>query len=126
VEVTGRSGIKIPPCGSVPRVLRNAGVFGPLASCPFRRPAKRWSNAISPDGWRPQHTSRTGGGCRVVDEGCRRARERGQIDIVRSATYIDTEDKRMAIRRAADIGAQLTTGISAPLVLLWHGSPPMR
>ena len=61
----------------------------------------------------------------VVDEGCRRARERGQIDIVRSATYIDTEDKRMAIRRAADIGAQPTTGISAPLVLLWHGSPPM-
>ena len=29
----------------------------------------------------------------VVDEGCRRVRERGQIDIVRSATCVDTDDK---------------------------------
>jgi hypothetical protein len=42
----------------------------------------------------------------VVDEGCRRVRERGQIDTVRSATCVDTDDKRMAIRRTADIGAQ--------------------
>ena len=42
----------------------------------------------------------------VVDEGCRRVRERGQIDIVRSATCVDTDDKRMAIRRTADIGAR--------------------
>jgi hypothetical protein len=40
----------------------------------------------------------------VMDEGCRRARERGPIDIVRSATYVDKADKRMAIRRMADIG----------------------
>jgi len=40
----------------------------------------------------------------VVDEGCRRVRERGQIDIVRSATYVDKADQRMAIRRTADIG----------------------
>jgi len=33
-------------------------------------------------------------------------RERGQIDIVRSATCVDTDDKRMAIRRTADIGAK--------------------
>jgi len=45
----------------------------------------------------------------VVDEGCRRVHERGQIDIVRSATRIDKDDKRMAIRpngrywREADI-----------------------
>jgi hypothetical protein len=32
-------------------------------------------------------------------------RERGQIDIVRSATCLDKADKRMAIRRTADIGA---------------------
>jgi hypothetical protein len=38
-------------------------------------------------------------------------RERGQIDIVRSATCVDTDDKRMAIRRTADIGAQATTGL---------------
>jgi hypothetical protein len=31
-------------------------------------------------------------------------RERGQIDIVRSATCVDKADKRMAIRRMADIG----------------------
>ena len=43
----------------------------------------------------------------VVDEGCRRVRERGQIDIVRSATCVDKADKRMAIRRMADIGAKL-------------------
>jgi acetyl-CoA acetyltransferase len=42
----------------------------------------------------------------VVDEGCRRVRERGQIDIVRSAN-LDKADKRMAIRRMADIGAKL-------------------
>jgi hypothetical protein len=42
----------------------------------------------------------------VVDEGCRRVRERGQIDIVWSATCVDTDDKRMAIRRTADIGAK--------------------
>lgn len=42
----------------------------------------------------------------VVDEGCRRVRERGQIDIVRSATCVDKADQRMAIRRTADIGAQ--------------------
>jgi hypothetical protein len=42
----------------------------------------------------------------VVDEGCRRVRERGQIDIVRSATCLDKADKRMAIRRMADIGAK--------------------
>jgi hypothetical protein len=42
----------------------------------------------------------------VVDEGCRRVCERGQIDIVRSATCVDTDDKRMAIRRTADIGAK--------------------
>jgi hypothetical protein len=42
----------------------------------------------------------------VVDECCRRVRERGQIDIVRSATCVDTDDKRMAIRRTADIGAK--------------------
>jgi hypothetical protein len=40
----------------------------------------------------------------VVDEGCGRARERGEIDILRSATCIDKDDKRMAIRRTADIG----------------------
>jgi hypothetical protein len=39
----------------------------------------------------------------VVDKGCRRVRERGEIDIVRSATCIDTDDKRVAIRRTADI-----------------------
>ena len=44
----------------------------------------------------------------VVDEGCRRVRARGQIDIVRSATCVDTDDKRMAIRRTADIGAKRT------------------
>jgi hypothetical protein len=43
----------------------------------------------------------------VVDECCRRVRERGQIDIVRSATCLDKADKRMAIRRMADIGAKL-------------------
>jgi predicted enzyme related to lactoylglutathione lyase len=43
---------------------------------------------------------------KVVDEGCRRVRERGQIDVVRYATCVDTEDKRMAIRRTADIGAK--------------------
>jgi hypothetical protein len=42
----------------------------------------------------------------VVDEGCRRVRERGQIDIVR--LRVDTDDKRMAIRRTADIGAKRT------------------
>ena len=41
----------------------------------------------------------------VVDEGCRRVRERGQIDIVRSAN-LDKADKRMAIRRKVDIGAK--------------------
>jgi len=46
----------------------------------------------------------------VVDEGCRRVSERGQIDIVRSATCVDTDDKRMAIRPTADIGAQRTDG----------------
>jgi hypothetical protein len=40
----------------------------------------------------------------VVDEGCRRVRERGQIDIVRSATCVDTDDKGKAIRRTTDIG----------------------
>jgi hypothetical protein len=44
----------------------------------------------------------------VVDEGCRRARERGEIDIVRSAICIDKDDKRMAIRRTAHIGANRT------------------
>ena len=44
----------------------------------------------------------------VVDEGCRRVRERGQIDIVRSATCVDKADQRMAIRRTADIGAKRT------------------
>ena len=29
----------------------------------------------------------------VVDEGCRRVRERGQIDLVRSATCVDKDDK---------------------------------
>jgi hypothetical protein len=42
----------------------------------------------------------------VVDEGCRRVRERGQIDIVRSATCVDKDDKRMAIRRTAAVGAK--------------------
>jgi hypothetical protein len=42
----------------------------------------------------------------VVDEGCRRVRERGQIDIVRSATCVDKADQRMAIRRTAAIGAK--------------------
>ncbi|MGZ5875837.1 MAG: hypothetical protein ACXWKP_27480 [Bradyrhizobium sp.] len=46
----------------------------------------------------------------VVDEGCRRVRERGQIDIVRSATCVDKDDKRMPIRRTADIAAEVTTG----------------
>jgi hypothetical protein len=36
--------------------------------------------------------------------------ERGQIDIVRSATCVDKDDKRMAIRRTADIAAEATTG----------------
>jgi hypothetical protein len=40
----------------------------------------------------------------VVDEGCRRVRERCQVDIVRSATCVDKADQRMAIRRTADIG----------------------
>jgi len=39
----------------------------------------------------------------VVDEGGRRVRERGQIDIVRSATCVD---KGMAIRPTADIGGK--------------------
>jgi hypothetical protein len=38
-------------------------------------------------------------------------RQRRRIDIVRSATCVDTDDKRMAIRRTADIGAQPTTGM---------------
>ncbi|MEH2567968.1 hypothetical protein [Bradyrhizobium sp. AZCC 2289] len=38
-------------------------------------------------------------------------RERGQIDIVRSATCVDTDDKRMAIRRTADIAAKAVVGI---------------
>ena len=42
----------------------------------------------------------------VVDEGCRRVRERGQIDIVGSAP--GHGDKRLAIRRTADIGAKRT------------------
>jgi len=42
----------------------------------------------------------------VVDEGCRRVRERGQIDIVRSATCIDKDDKRMAMRRPVEPAAQ--------------------
>lgn len=37
-------------------------------------------------------------------------RERGQIDIVRSATCVDTDDKRMAIRRTADIAAKAVVG----------------
>jgi hypothetical protein len=37
--------------------------------------------------------------------------ERGQIDIVRSATCVDKADQRMAIRRTADIGAKATTGM---------------
>ena len=44
----------------------------------------------------------------VVDEGCRRVRERGQIDIVRSATCVDKADQRLSIRRTADIGAKRT------------------
>ena len=48
----------------------------------------------------------------VVDEGCRRVRERGQIDIVRSATCVDTDDKRMAIRRTVEPAAQ--SGHSIP------------
>ena len=46
----------------------------------------------------------------VVDEGCRRIRERGEIDIVRSATCIDKDDKRMAMRRTADIGCKADIG----------------
>ena len=46
----------------------------------------------------------------VVDEDCRRVRERGQIGIVRSATCVDKDGKRMAIRRTADIAAEATTG----------------
>lgn len=38
----------------------------------------------------------------VVDEGCRRARGCGQIDIVWSKTCVDTDDKRVAIRRTVD------------------------
>ena len=34
----------------------------------------------------------------------------GQIDIVRSATCVDKDDKRMAIHRTADIAAEATTG----------------
>ena len=42
----------------------------------------------------------------VVDEGCRQVRERGQIDIVRSATCVDKADQRLSIRRTADIGVR--------------------
>jgi hypothetical protein len=35
----------------------------------------------------------------VMDKDCRQARERGQIDIVRSGTCVDKADKRTANRR---------------------------
>jgi hypothetical protein len=47
----------------------------------------------------------------VVDEGSRRVRERGQIDIVRSATCVDTDDKRLARNRhAAAVASCLLLG----------------
>jgi hypothetical protein len=55
------------------------------------------------------HTREAAG--EVMDEDCRRARERGQIDIVRSATRVDKADKRMAIRRMADIGCRFNRSV---------------
>jgi hypothetical protein len=57
----------------------------------------------------------------VVDEGCRRVRERGQIDIVRSATCVAKDDKRMAIRRTADIGGFCCKSLFAPPIKNFPG-----
>jgi hypothetical protein len=56
-----------------------------------------WSSAINSVGCRAA--------AELVGGDCWRARER-EIDIVRSAVCIDEDDKRMAIRRTADIGAK--------------------